>query len=253
MLQAERIADGNDEVANLEPRGVAERHLDQRLGRHFEHRNVRRNVATDHRGRQIAAVLQRDRDFGGVINDMRVCNYMAVSCIKDYTGARASELTLAGIHVGDIEEPAEEGILEQRVLGRALANGAAGGDVHDGWRDALDHGRKRRYRGFAHRGRQGGLAGNGERREDGKEGELKVSCANGHVDEDTQSMISFLLWVLLFVICWPLAIVALLLWPIVWLLALPFRLLGIAVEGVFELLRAIILLPARVLGGGTSR
>lgn len=66
-------------------------------------------------------------------------------------------------------------------------------------------------------------------------------------------MISFLLWVLLFVICWPLAILALLLWPIVWLIALPFRLLGIAVEGVFGLLRAIILLPARVLGGGSAR
>jgi hypothetical protein len=64
-------------------------------------------------------------------------------------------------------------------------------------------------------------------------------------------MISFLLWVLLFVICWPLAILALLLWPIVWLIALPFRLLGIAVEGVFELLKAIILLPARVIGGGS--
>ena len=66
-------------------------------------------------------------------------------------------------------------------------------------------------------------------------------------------MISFLLWVLVFVICWPLAILALILWPLVWLLLLPFRLLGIAVEGVFELLRAIILLPARVLGGGQSR
>jgi hypothetical protein len=63
-------------------------------------------------------------------------------------------------------------------------------------------------------------------------------------------MISFLLWVLLLVICWPLAVLALLLWPIVWLIALPFRLLGIAVEGVFGLLRAVILLPARVLGGG---
>ncbi len=62
-------------------------------------------------------------------------------------------------------------------------------------------------------------------------------------------MISFLLWVLLLVICWPLAILALLLWPVVWLITLPFRLLGIAVEGVFGLLRAIILLPARVLGG----
>jgi hypothetical protein len=62
-------------------------------------------------------------------------------------------------------------------------------------------------------------------------------------------MISFLLWVLLFVICWPLAILALVLWPFVWLIALPFRLLGIAVEGVFGLLRAVITLPARVLGG----
>jgi hypothetical protein len=60
-------------------------------------------------------------------------------------------------------------------------------------------------------------------------------------------MISFLLWLLLFVVCWPLALLALLLWPLVWLIALPFRLLGIAVEGVFELLRAIIMLPARAL------
>jgi len=66
-------------------------------------------------------------------------------------------------------------------------------------------------------------------------------------------MISFLLWLLLFVVCWPLAVMALLLWPIAWLISLPFRLLGIAVEGVFELLRAIILLPARVFGGGSAR
>ena len=62
-------------------------------------------------------------------------------------------------------------------------------------------------------------------------------------------MIGFLLWLLLLVFCWPLALVALLLYPIVWLLLLPFRLVGLAVEGVFELLRAIILLPARVLSG----
>ena len=58
-----------------------------------------------------------------------------------------------------------------------------------------------------------------------------------------------LLWLILLVLCWPLALIALVLWPIVWLLTLPFRLLGIAVEGVFELLRAILFLPARVLGG----
>ena len=63
-------------------------------------------------------------------------------------------------------------------------------------------------------------------------------------------MLKFLLWLLLLVVCWPLAILALLLWPIVWLIALPFRLLGIAVDGVFSLLRAIVTLPGRVLGGG---
>ncbi len=63
-------------------------------------------------------------------------------------------------------------------------------------------------------------------------------------------MIGFLLWLLLLVLCWPLALLALLLYPLVWLLSLPFRLVGLTVEGVFALLRALILLPARVLGGG---
>ena len=62
-------------------------------------------------------------------------------------------------------------------------------------------------------------------------------------------MLKFLLWLLLLVFCWPLALLALIAYPFVWLLTLPFRLLGIAVEGVFELLRAIVMLPARVLGG----
>lgn len=62
-------------------------------------------------------------------------------------------------------------------------------------------------------------------------------------------MVGFLLWLLLLFVCWPLALLALVLYPIVWLLMLPLRLLGLAVEGVFELLRAIILLPARVLSG----
>ena len=58
-----------------------------------------------------------------------------------------------------------------------------------------------------------------------------------------------LLWLLLFVLCWPLALLALLLYPLAWLLLLPFRLIGIAVQGVFEFLRALVLLPARVLRG----
>ena len=55
-------------------------------------------------------------------------------------------------------------------------------------------------------------------------------------------------WLILFVLCWPLALLALFLWPIVWLISLPFRLLGIAVDGVFGLLKALVMLPARVLG-----
>jgi len=62
-------------------------------------------------------------------------------------------------------------------------------------------------------------------------------------------MLTFLLWCLLFVLCWPLALLALVLYPIMWLILLPFRIVGIAVGGVFELLRAIIFLPARVLRG----
>jgi len=62
-------------------------------------------------------------------------------------------------------------------------------------------------------------------------------------------MLAFLLWCILLFFCWPLALLVLILYPLVWLLLLPFRLLGFAVEGVLELLKAIILLPARVLRG----
>jgi len=62
-------------------------------------------------------------------------------------------------------------------------------------------------------------------------------------------VLKFLLWLVLFVLCWPLALAALVFYPIIWLLTLPFRLVGIAVDGVFELLRSILLLPARLLGG----
>ena len=63
----------------------------------------------------------------------------------------------------------------------------------------------------------------------------------------------FLLWCILLVLCWPLALLALVLYPLVWLFLLPFRLVGIAVDGVFELLRSIMMLPARVVGGPGSR
>jgi hypothetical protein len=62
-------------------------------------------------------------------------------------------------------------------------------------------------------------------------------------------MLRFILWCFLLVICWPLALLALVVYPIVWILLLPFRLVGIVVEGVFAFLRALVLLPARILRG----
>ena len=59
----------------------------------------------------------------------------------------------------------------------------------------------------------------------------------------------FLLWIIILILCWPLAIALLFLYPIIWLILLPFRILGFAVDGVFELIKAIFLLPARILGG----
>ena len=66
-------------------------------------------------------------------------------------------------------------------------------------------------------------------------------------------MAAFLLWLILLLICWPFAVLALLLYPIVWLILLPFRIFGIAADGVLSIMRAIVLLPSRVLQGKPSR
>lgn len=65
-------------------------------------------------------------------------------------------------------------------------------------------------------------------------------------------MFTFLIWCILLIVCWPVALMALLLYPLVWLLLLPFRILGIAVDGVLELVKALIMLPVRVLGGSKA-
>jgi len=66
-------------------------------------------------------------------------------------------------------------------------------------------------------------------------------------------MLSFMLWLVLLFLCWPLALLALVLYPLLWLMLLPFRIIGISVEAVFELLRAIVMLPARILRGTPGR
>lgn len=62
-------------------------------------------------------------------------------------------------------------------------------------------------------------------------------------------MLTFLMWLLLFIVCWPVALLALIVYPFVWLLLLPFRLVGIGVGAIFETLRAMLMLPARVMRG----
>jgi len=69
----------------------------------------------------------------------------------------------------------------------------------------------------------------------------------------SSGVVKFLLWCVLLVLCWPLALLALVLYPLVWILLIPFRLVGIAVDGVFGLLRSIVLLPTRVLLGPRAR
>lgn len=64
---------------------------------------------------------------------------------------------------------------------------------------------------------------------------------------------SFLVWLVLLFLCWPLALLALVLYPLAWLILLPFRLIGVGVEAVFELLRAVVMLPARILRGNPGR
>ena len=66
-------------------------------------------------------------------------------------------------------------------------------------------------------------------------------------------MLGFVLWLLLLLVCWPLALLALVLWPLAWLLSLPFRLLGITFDALFAFLGALLRLPARLLGGGPRR
>jgi hypothetical protein len=83
--------------------------------------------------------------------------------------------------------------------------------------------------------------------------DLRISMGDRDPTAKASTMAKFLLWLLLLFFCWPLALVALVLYPFVWLLMLPFRMIGIAVDGVFQLLKAIIFLPARLLGGAPSR
>src|SRR5690349_14463561 len=81
----------------------------------------------------------------------------------------------------------------------------------------------------------------------GKEQRENIELEAARLRIHAETMFTFLIWCVLLVICWPLALVALFLYPVVWLLLLPFRLMGIAVEGALQLVWAIVTLPARLL------
>ena len=85
--------------------------------------------------------------------------------------------------------------------------------------------------------------------EDGR-GRSRRRLLSLHLRLAMKTLLTLVLWCLLFLLCWPVALAALLLWPLVWLVTLPLRLLGIAFEAVFALLRALLFLPARLLGTG---
>jgi hypothetical protein len=79
-----------------------------------------------------------------------------------------------------------------------------------------------------------------------------AACGSSVGNGSKEMLVKFLLWCILLVLCWPLALLALVLYPIVWLILLPFRIVGIAVDGVFDLLRGILFLPGRILRGPRS-
>jgi hypothetical protein len=79
-----------------------------------------------------------------------------------------------------------------------------------------------------------------------------AACGSSVGKGSKEMLVKFLLWCILLVLCWPLALLALVLYPIVWLILLPFRIVGIAVDGVFDLLRGILFLPGRILRGPRS-
>jgi len=81
---------------------------------------------------------------------------------------------------------------------------------------------------------------------DNRQGMLMLHGGRG--ESPVKSLLVIIGWCLLFVLCWPLAILAIVLWPLLWLVSIPFRLVGITFEALFALLRAILFLPARLLG-----
>ncbi len=130
IAQAKGITDGDDKIAHFQFRGVAEGDLCELDGPHFEQREIRRLVDPHHFSLQIATVGQRDRDVAGVLDDMRIGEDVALARVQDHAGPGALELRSArAACLGDIEEPIERRISQQRIRRTAFRDGAASGDI----------------------------------------------------------------------------------------------------------------------------
>jgi len=176
MLQAEGVADGYDEIADLEARGIAERHLREPLGTHLEHGDVRVLVAADHLGLEVAPVLQRHGDLVRVLDDVCVGDDVALLGVDNDARAGAAEQVLARAPATrSLEEAAKELVLGKRALLRAVAHRAASGDIDHRGRDFADHRRKRRERRVADRWRNAPRCGRDEREQTQSEGEKRGS------------------------------------------------------------------------------
>jgi hypothetical protein len=156
LPEAERIADRQHEIADLQAVGIADRHGDEILRRDLQQGDIGFGIPADQLCRKAAVVLGRDLDAGRVVDDVTIGQDIALRGIDDDAGAGRLGFALLGLlTLRQIEKPAEERILQQRVLGAHLA---AHRDIDDARRDPRQHRRKARYRGAAdvrdRRGRQ---------------------------------------------------------------------------------------------------
>ncbi len=148
MLQSERVADGDDIVADLEPGRVPQRHRDQIGLLGLQDGDIRAFIAADDLGGKASIVEQGDGDFAGVLDHMMIGDDIAVLRVDDDARARTLELALARLRIGRyVEEAAEKRIVEQGIpLAGFLFDGASRCNVDHGGRHALDHGGKRGHR-----------------------------------------------------------------------------------------------------------
>ena len=146
VLQSERVADRDHVVADLELARIAERHGDQIRLLSLQYCDIGAFVAADDFGAESAVIEQGDGDLAGVLDHVVIGDDVAVFRVDDDARSCALELALTRLRIlRSVEKSAEKGIVQERIAAGLLFDGPTRGDVHDGRRDALDHGGERRH------------------------------------------------------------------------------------------------------------